>query len=415
MNRLLKEPELGAALKFRKSLLFCTLLRADIRAELLGRTLTQSIEYDIPFLNKLDFDDSISLASPFFWLNLGRSLSPGFRKSADISAIRRFIALTAFDSFFDILPSGAYIQIPRSSYSLCPLPRLGLAINWSTPLRIAKDNSGRLDIIDLDHSRPLSVSDYSRGELAAWGLQSTPRHVVLSCPSICLFEEIYLDQLISPDLASEFAPSIDQALSIIEAADPALWDRLRGESIWYVPISSPDPTVHASFSSPQLTGVVFLSYSDNPFTLAEAIVHEYGHSELNSFDQISPITTGNSKQLYYSPWRRDLRPLLGLMHALYVFILVAEFYERLSASPLANSVPTLEIRWNATVHRLRLGLAQVRQVGLTVAGRELVSDISCRIKRQSEILGIDAHPTLPVEIRDHLRRFGSHRRMGALC
>ena len=60
--------------------------------------------------------------------------------------------------------------------------------------------------------------------------------------------------------------------------------------------------------------------------LAETVVHELQHSKLNALLDLVPLQKPDADRLCYAPWRRDPRPLGGLLHGIYAFTGVAEFW-----------------------------------------------------------------------------------------
>lgn len=98
-------------------------------------------------------------------------------------------------------------------------------------------------------------------------------------------------------------------------------------------IKPEDPDYDVSFSEPHIPFSIFVSVpgrrmANDALRVAEAIVHEAMHLQLTLINGVVPLadsTPGN----YYSPWRREYRSVLGVLHALYVFQVVAHLLERI--------------------------------------------------------------------------------------
>lgn len=60
--------------------------------------------------------------------------------------------------------------------------------------------------------------------------------------------------------------------------------------------------------------------------LAMTLVHEFQHSKLNAVNHLVPLVEQDFALNNYSPWRDDPRPIMGLLHGLYAFTAVAEFW-----------------------------------------------------------------------------------------
>jgi len=88
-----------------------------------------------------------------------------------------------------------------------------------------------------------------------------------------------------------------------------------------------------SFSEPRIPFSIFVSVpqeriANDSFRVAEAIVHEAMHLQLTLIDGVIPLTDSTLDN-YYSPWRGEYRSVLGVLHALYVFQVVAHLLQRL--------------------------------------------------------------------------------------
>jgi HEXXH motif-containing protein len=96
-----------------------------------------------------------------------------------------------------------------------------------------------------------------------------------------------------------------------------------------VPVRSPQFDVHMSCSSDVFRFAVLIS-EGAPEMLAEALIHELGHNLLNVSIEEGEVFEGSPphEAILYSPWRKDARPLSGVLHAAFVFERVCEFYRR---------------------------------------------------------------------------------------
>jgi HEXXH motif-containing protein len=219
-----------------------------------------------------------------------------------------------------------------------------------------------------------------------------------------LLESGYIEQVSGEDQAAavQFPQAVSRALLLIADAAPELADRISATISWYVAIDTADPQVHCSFTSPQLKGVIFLSHTEIDLVLAEAIVHEFGHTELNTVMDTETLSCEDAAERFYSPWRTDPRPLSGLIHALYVFSGVLEFLGQVAARPALSRHWAYAQAERATIfHRLRIGLMQVPDEKLTALGREIVRDIRQRVMRQRNELRAGSRE-VPGHIYKHL-------------
>lgn len=108
--------------------------------------------------------------------------------------------------------------------------------------------------------------------------------------------------------------------------------------------------------------------------LAENIIHEAMHLHLTAFEDVTPLVKDPPFETY-SPWRESNRPLTGVLHGLFVFACLREYFCRLSA----NSDPIVALHVEQRIRDIYAQLAQVDfeflLSGLTGAGRALVGRI----------------------------------------
>ena len=105
-----------------------------------------------------------------------------------------------------------------------------------------------------------------------------------------------------------------------------------------------------SFSYRHRPGLSFVNcfHRDN-LDLIDDLIHENSHHHLNLLLRKHVLyRDDHNQQIFYSPWRRSLRPVRGILHATFTFTMGAQLFERLSS-------------WAET----RSGLAQWRETGLS--------------------------------------------------
>ncbi len=105
-----------------------------------------------------------------------------------------------------------------------------------------------------------------------------------------------------------------------------------------------------SFSYRHRPGLSFVNcfHRDN-LDLIDDLIHENSHHHLNLLLRKHVLYRGDhNQQIFYSPWRRSLRPIRGILHATFTFTMGAQLFERLSS-------------WAET----KPGLIQWREAGLT--------------------------------------------------
>jgi HEXXH motif-containing protein len=110
-----------------------------------------------------------------------------------------------------------------------------------------------------------------------------------------------------------------------------------------------------SFSYRHRPGLSFVNcFERDNLDLIDDLIHENSHHHLNLLLRKHILYHGDrNQQIFYSPWRRTVRPVRGILHATFTFTMGALLFARLSA-------------WAETPQ----GRVQWREAGLT--GRHLV-------------------------------------------
>ena len=87
-----------------------------------------------------------------------------------------------------------------------------------------------------------------------------------------------------------------------------------------------------SFSYRHRPGLSFINCFDRDnLDLIDDLIHENSHHHLNLLLRKYVMYHGDhNQQIFYSPWRRSLRPLRGILHAAFTFTMGAMLFERLS-------------------------------------------------------------------------------------
>ncbi|HCR1326666.1 FxsB family radical SAM/SPASM domain protein [Pseudomonas aeruginosa] len=125
---------------------------------------------------------------------------------------------------------------------------------------------------------------------------------------------------------------VTKALEIVGAWRPALLDELMltCSAVQFITDTSAHPDKIVSFSDNSVPGALYVSIVQgdafiDPYDLADSLIHEYRHQKLylleRRIDLIAPTATK-----VVSPWREDLRPPTGLLHAIFVFVELRRFW-----------------------------------------------------------------------------------------
>jgi HEXXH motif-containing protein len=122
---------------------------------------------------------------------------------------------------------------------------------------------------------------------------------------------------------------INRAWTIIQEAWPEGHEVLALLTARVIPLKAKGVV---SFSYRHRPGLSFINCFDRDnLDLIDDLIHENSHHHLNLLLRKQILYHGDrNQQIFYSPWRRSLRPLRGILHAAFTFTMGAMLFERLS-------------------------------------------------------------------------------------
>jgi uncharacterized protein len=140
----------------------------------------------------------------------------------------------------------------------------------------------------------------------------------------------------------------------------------------------PDKVV--SFSDDSAPGALYCSVrrSDgliSALDLADSLIHEHRHQKLYLLNRFAPLVL-RDRPLVASPWREDMRPPSGLLHAVFVFTELIAFWRHVAVKGPDTARAEREV--SAIAAKLRAGFGTLKDVELTEQGRQLVSSLEAR-------------------------------------
>ena len=126
------------------------------------------------------------------------------------------------------------------------------------------------------------------------------------------------------------AARITRAWEAIREAWPEGHALLRLLTSRVVPLNAPGVV---SFSYRHRPGLSFINcFERDNLDLIDDLIHENSHHHLNLLLREEVLYQHDrNQQIFYSPWRRRLRPLRGILHATFTFTMGALLFARLSA------------------------------------------------------------------------------------
>jgi len=193
------------------------------------------------------------------------------------------------------------------------------------------------------------------------------------------------------DLADDYQEQqvalVQEALALVARHHPAALEHL-GEMVQVIAFKPAASGDYSNISLSDLPGAFVLSALRQPYWMADALIHELLHNRLFFVLDNGEIIEGEGDDIseggeFYSPWRDDLRPLGGLLHAVYVYIGVSKFWFAVCASG-DRGVPReyAEDQAVRAVLDLQIGIAQLRRhATFTEAGLGLFRELEREVER----------------------------------
>jgi uncharacterized protein len=163
----------------------------------------------------------------------------------------------------------------------------------------------------------------------------------------------------------------DEAWALLAVHLPERADELAAGLQTMVPLHTEEKAARSA-TLRHAFGVFGLSRPPSAVEFAVTMEHEFQHSKLSALLDLVPLTDPADQRRYFAPWRRDPRPLSGLLQGVYAFAAVADTWRALrSLDGLADKAVAQFAAIRLQVDR---GLAAIEQSGaLTAAGATLVA------------------------------------------
>lgn len=180
-----------------------------------------------------------------------------------------------------------------------------------------------------------------------------------------------------------------------------------------------------SFSYRHRPGLSFINcFERDNLDLIDDLIHENSHHHLNLLLRKHVMYHGDHhQQIFYSPWRRSLRPIRGILHATFTFTMGAMLFERLSswasgrggaarwkkAGLTARDLDRARFRCLEEVESVRYSLQDLHYADhhlgwLTGSGRRLVGQLAEAIDRVERNAGRFKNDVLRSSFGPALRR-----------
>jgi hypothetical protein len=125
----------------------------------------------------------------------------------------------------------------------------------------------------------------------------------------------------------DFKKNITKALSNIKKIAPHLHTTFKSFTHTIVPV---DEKGIVSYSMQSLPGYSSINmFERDQLDLMDDLLHENGHHYLNTLLNNQDLINEDNDKIYFSPWRKALRPIRGIYHAVFTFFWALELYYHL--------------------------------------------------------------------------------------
>ena len=172
---------------------------------------------------------------------------------------------------------------------------------------------------------------------------------------------------------------VAESLEIIRTWRPALLEELllTCSSVQFISDTTAHPEKIVSFSDNSVPGALYVSIVQgdsfiDPYDLADSLIHEHRHQKLYLLErQVEFFEPGDVKVV--SPWREDLRPPSGLLHAIFVFVELRRFWLYAAEDGPARIYKRAMNQIADTDKHLQQAFETIKSCPLTPIGTELVT------------------------------------------
>lgn len=193
------------------------------------------------------------------------------------------------------------------------------------------------------------------------------------------------------EIAARGKELVLKAIQIIKEWRPALAAEIfkACRAVQFVRDPNADPEKIVSFSDNSVPGALYVSISQgadmiDPYDLADSIIHEHRHQKLYLLERHAQLIE-KTDQRVVSPWREDLRPPTGLLHAIFVFVELRRFWIYVRDHGPEYLATRANNQLRDTDRNLKEGFDTLNRSPLTTIGK----DLTHVLKRAGEIRGSD--------------------------
>lgn len=125
-----------------------------------------------------------------------------------------------------------------------------------------------------------------------------------------------------------FVKNINKALDRIKKYAPHLFNTFKSFSHTIIPVNEEGIVSYSMQSLPGYSSINL--FNRDQIDLMDDLLHENGHHYLNTYLNFEELINEDDDKIYYSPWRKALRPIRGIYHATFTFYWALELFASLN-------------------------------------------------------------------------------------
>lgn len=133
------------------------------------------------------------------------------------------------------------------------------------------------------------------------------------------------DRLTEAEVAT-WQDRYSQAWDLISSDYPAYAPGLAAGLTTITPLAGGSPGQEISAASRHAPGAIGAALPDDEGTLALLLIHEFQHVKLAALLDLFDLYDRTDRRLFYTPWRTDPRPLVGLLQGTYAHVAVTDYW-----------------------------------------------------------------------------------------
>lgn len=194
------------------------------------------------------------------------------------------------------------------------------------------------------------------------------------------------------DLDGKYRDLITDAFSVIKEYDNELYEEILciSPSIQFIHDTTASPDKAVSFSDNIVPGCLYIACECSGKLVsrnlaAESIIHEHLHQKLYMLQNFIDLFDQNYPYVE-SPWREELRPPSGLLHAIFVFVEIFSFwcylFKNKKVLPQENISANIDIK--RIFKQLNAGFDVLETTKLSSKGKKLQRTLIEKFKKDCE-------------------------------